>query len=422
MAHSKIDLAMTGEKSYSSDRRIHIYGVVSNSYVTLSTPSKACPTSGISMSSDEIDDHFKASKFLNGNLGATPLFFDSSLRSGFIPAAKIASVYFLVFSFLPVLIGMFFDVNPNLTLIGLSTWGACYFFFATWTATSTSSRVESDCAKLWSHLGSLDESNRSREIVFSKYIGPLPNLIALLAALFGLVPTVGALVSDLGYIEYSFGWSTPPKTAGSIGPLNVQVLSADTMIWEWCFFACGFFILYFTAARCTFVGTFVISATRQVSPSIISGCFDPKYSAPITYCKDISRSLLLFWAGISISIATLPVIFSGLGDFLQVVVSTTVFFSIGVGTTVYLISERQISRSVRDAETEKLENIHRQMKTIQKRSKPDEKSERVFKFLQAQREVLTAKADVTSYVLVLASLILPLIGTIVKIVVDWQNI
>lgn len=372
------------------------------------------------MIGDQLIEKFEISKILNGNLGALPSYRGFSTNAGFLPAIKFGLCYLGLIALLPLFVGVLVGASPNLTLIGLSVWGAGYIFFATWTATSTSSRVRSDLCHLSDYLAGKDKSKQLQNKLISKYGGWSPDIVALVASLLGLVPTVGALASDLDYIKYSVSWTAPPATTLSVGPFHATLLGSDIAVWEWGFFALGFFVLYFTAARCTFVATFVVPLTAQISPSTIAECYDPKSSPEIVYCTDISRSLLLFWAGISISIATLPVVFSSLSDFLQIVVSTTVFFSLGVGVAVYLVSERQVRCSVRDAVAGKLSTIHRQISEIEESARPDEIDERTHGFLLAHRGVLTANPSLGSYVLTLASLMLPLIGTFVKVIVDWQ--
>lgn len=366
---------------------------------------------------------FDIDTILRKNLGAAPGLIERDLGAqGFAGAVFLSILFFLAFVASPLAIGWFTGAQTDLTLVGLSVWGTGYLFFASWTAKATSVRVRAEFGALWRHMETEGWAEGAVAEIRRKFDNRLPDVIAFVASVIGLLFTVAALATDKNHLAIHLGWLEHPP-AGSVSFLffNLRITDPDVLAWEWIIFGCSYFILYYISARTTYVATFPVSVTRALSGAAIEGHYDPQQAASVTYCLDISRTVLLFWAGISISVATLPLFFSSLGNFIQIVVSTSMFFSLGVGTAVFIISEQQVRRAVRDAVTIKVEKIYPELSQLQDIEKPSEAAERRRAMLKEHFDHLTGAKGTTSYVITAASLLLPLIGTTVKIIVDWAK-
>ncbi|MDU9006887.1 hypothetical protein [Sedimentitalea todarodis] len=355
-------------------------------------------------------------RILNQCLGATPRL-SLEVGPGAGRALRLAILFFAAFVLLPLGIGLVRDDNPDLTLISLSAWGTAYLFFAAWTAKNASFRVAQDFAALWPYIETTDWIEEAIEEIEREFRGPRTEFIAVAAVLIGLVLTVLALAVDLGYLGLHWGWAHP-QGAFSLGILGLTLERPDILYWEWVIFGSSYAVLYYVSARTTFVATFLISITKRLEPKNLHEHYDPWQAPTVCYCLDMSRTILLFWAGISLSVATLPLIFGTLEHFLQIVVSTAMFFSLIIGTTVFILSEQQIRRAARIAVIEKLETLSRDLSCLRR---ADAASENKYEMLKDQFTRLSGAKASTSYVIVILSLTLPLLGTLVKIIVEWAT-
>jgi len=256
--------------------------------------------------------------------------------------------------------------------------------------------------------------------ISKRFRGWLPDLIAFPISAFWLALTIIALARDKTEIRI-YDWPRfLPERLNEFLETVTEVKPAPA-VWEWAFFGASFLVLYVVSARTTFVATFLLSITGRITADNIKASYDPWQAQLMRNCLDIARTILFFWAGISLSVASLPIFFSQYPNFIVFVVSVSMYFSLIVGTIVFIISEQQLRRLVRDATGQKLEVLSAEIVEQMSANPLDEEAKRKHDMLKTQFDHLTAAKGNTSYLITVASLILPLVGTLVSILVDWAK-
>lgn len=361
--------------------------------------------------------------FFELTMGAAPKFMlgKSTLPTGIGGPIVLWIIYLLTFVAAPIVLGSLRGEPADITLLSLSAWGAFYIMFASLIARSASKRVIADLVRIWpyiKHENWVSEANASIQRKFRSY---LPDTIALVSALLGLLLTVAALHSDKGLLQYNLATTRlmPDALTGQLDTITQN--NANPHFWEWCFFGANFFSLYFLSARTTFVASFMLEFTSRIHAEAITKSYDPVDAPQARYLVDIARSILLFWAGISLAVATLPLLYSSLGNFIQIVVTVSMYFSLFVGTWVFIRTEQQIRRLVRDARILKLGDIGYKLSLLEEKEVLDDADANRFEMLKAHYSHLSTTGYSTSYLITLASLSLPFVGTIVSVIIEWSN-
>jgi hypothetical protein len=247
---------------------------------------------------------------------------DRKVRSPITYGICAGLCYFVLFCCIPWIIQQF-----DLTLFWLSVWGSLYFAFAVTIARTTSSSVlrhiESNVLPVLSEKAALaieeDLARRFRPMRIS--------VVSVGAALVATVASVAAIRLDLF--------------------AKIDIASAPWI--KILYWSAGYFVLYLTAARATdvarFYGTFA-AHLRIDTDQVFT--LDPAKSVLVTQIAAIGRYVFLFWFWISLSVVALFIFlkFSELRLFVLLVVPIASFFSIGVGTVVFLTSEHRIREVV----------------------------------------------------------------------------
>lgn len=263
---------------------------------------------------------------LSGTLGAFPVLHKRHLKSksSIFVGVYTGIVYAILFCGLPWI--KYRDFGP---LFWLSVWGSCYLAFAAVIAGSTSSSIfevieSSILPELSERAAAAIDKDLARRFSERRVLA-----ISFLAAIVAVGLSAIALHSDVksGAKPWEIGWSLS-----------------------------GYFILYLTAARTTYVARFygTFAAHLKIDSDRIYA-LDPAHSAQIASIASVGRSVLLFWVGIVCSVVTLyPLFVRYFHLFVTLVVPLASFFSVGFGTIVFLGSERDIRSVVREIATSTL--------------------------------------------------------------------
>jgi len=205
----------------------------------------------------------------------------------------------------------------------------------------------------------------------------------------------------------------------------------------------GWWILFATAAKVVNVSCFyrVFAAHLEDEPERLFA-MDPARSTLVTSVASVGQTMLLFWLGIAVSIAVIiPFAAVGslgtsyssatgfvssllhLGDkFVFAEVPIAGFFSIGLGTIVFLRSEAAIRRAVKKATKSTLRLIEIEVGNLADLGIPSEAPslERLAKLKTLHNDVATA-GSYRSLVISGLSLLLPFIP-LVKWILSWLGL
>jgi hypothetical protein len=317
----------------------------------------------------------RISSLLSGSLGATlgasrlpRLTLPLRTSSPIIYGLCAGLLYAVVFCGVPWLVP-----KPNCTLFWLSAWGSVYFAFAVAMAMTTSSSILK-----------VIESN------------VLPALSERAASAIDEDLTGRFKAMRVSVVSYSCALIA---TATSVVAIRHDVPSASWA--EVAYWSLGFALLYLMAARTTdvarFYGTFAdhlkIDADRLYA-------LDPARSVLVTQIAMVGRRVLLFWFGIACSVVTLFIFvpFSDLRWFVLLVVPTASFFSLGVGTIVFLDSERDIRHVVNEVAASTLRTTECEIADLfSRRDELNEAGQDRLKELMALHEKLAATGWYRSY-------------------------
>ncbi len=284
------------------------------------------------------------------------------------------------------------------TLFLLSAWGSCYLAFAAAIARSTSSAI---LVVIENRI--LPSSSEKAVIAIDRDLArrfrmSRVSLVSFLVAIVAVGITSFALHYDL---------------------------KSTVKSWEIAWSCCGFFILYLTAARATFIARFygTFAAHLKLDSDRIYE-LDPAHSAQVAPIASVGQRVLLFWFGIVCSVATLYPLFSHhLSWFVRFVVPTASFFSVGVGTVVFLNSERDIRSVVNGVAASTLRSTEREIAELfSRRSGLDELQWEQLQGLMSLHDKIVAAGSYRSALFSWLSILVPLVVPLVTAIVDaWSK-
>ena len=331
---------------------------------------------------------------LSGTLGASPRQ-HSSAWSPLSGALLDGVSYAIVFCGLPWL--LFRDSGP---LFWLSVWASCYFAFAAVFARVISSsilkviedRILPDLSE--TATAAIDED------LIRRFDPTKISLVALLVAL------AAAAVSGV-VLHYDVMRHCQAESSASL--------------WQIGWLCCGYFILYLTAARATYVARFYGTfATHLKIDSDRIYVLDPVHSRQVVHIASIGQRVLLFWFGIVSAVATLyPLFYRCLPWFVIFVVPVASFFSVGFGTIIFLHSEEDIRSVVKKVSRASLNALEKEIEDLfSRRTTLDEAQWHRMRVSIASRDQLIAsgsyRSAVFSWLNILGPLALPLIPLVVE--------
>ena len=226
------------------------------------------------------------------------------------------------------------------TLKWLSIWGGCYFIYAAVAAETASSSISTIInSGILPYISVADASAIMDELRISfsqKRIRILSTSVAALATVLSVI----ALYHEIP---------------------SIQLL--ETACW-----ASGFFILYLTATRAVdvarFYGVFAAHLGGDADPII---AVSPAQSLRVRETALVGRIALSFWALIAFAILTLlPLSWLLIGNegsnlFVDLLVPIASFFSLGVGTIVFLRSERNLKDFVKQRLDRTLDSLEKEI-------------------------------------------------------------
>jgi hypothetical protein len=334
---------------------------------------------------------------LSGTLGAFPFDFGQRwrTRSPLFGAVFTAISYAIVFCGLPWII--FRDHGP---LFWSSVWASCYFVFASAIARATSASVLKVIEKnILPELS--DTATAAIDVDLTRRFDTTKvSVVAILIAL------VAACVSGI-VLHYDVTRHCPAESSASL--------------WQIDWVCCGYFILYFTAARATYVARFYGTfATHLKIDSDRLYALDPARSRQVAHIASVAQRVLLFWFGIVCAVATLyPLFYHCLPWFVIFVVPVASFFSVGFGTVVFLNSEEDIRSVVKKLSRATLNSLEKEIEDLfSRRSTLDESQWERMRVSMTSRDQLIAtgsyRSAVFSWFNILGPLALPLIPAIVE--------
>jgi hypothetical protein len=329
---------------------------------------------------------------LAGTLGASPFAFRqlSNARSTLSGALFTAVSYAIVFCGLPWI--LFKDSGP---LFWLSVWASCYFAFAAAIARATSWSIFKVIEN--SILPDLSDTATAviDEDLARRFDSTRVSIVALRVAL--IATAVSAIVLYCDVMRHC-----PAKSSASL--------------WQIGWLCCGYFILYFTAARATYVARFYGTfATHLKIDSDRLYALDPARSRQVVHIASVGQRVLLFWFGIVCAVATLyPLFYRCLPWFVIFVVPVASFFSVGFGTVIFLNSEKDIRSVVKKVSRATLNSLEKEIEDLfTRRSTLDESQWQRMRVQIASRDHLIAtgsyRSAVLSWLNILGPLALPLI-------------
>jgi glucan phosphoethanolaminetransferase (alkaline phosphatase superfamily) len=180
---------------------------------------------------------------------------------------------------------------------------------------------------------------------------------------------------------------------------------------------CGFFILYVTAARTTYIARFYGTFAAQLktnSDRIYT--LDPAHSLQVAHVAWIGQRVLLFWFGIVCLVATLVPLFQDLPHFVQFVVPTASFFSVIFGTIVFLNSESDIRSAVKESAESTLQSTESEITDLfSRRGSLDDLDWKRLNALTALHDKLVATGSYRSALLSGLSLLVPLVAPVAAV-------
>lgn len=336
---------------------------------------------------DSVDELRKKIFFLlSGSLGAFPAEYNRHWkpRPPIFVGFYTGVTYAILFCGLPWI--RYKDSGP---LFWLSVWGSCYLAFAAAIAGSTSSSIFEAIEN--SILPELSERAVAAidEDLARRFGTRRVSLVSLLAAIVAVALSALALYSDL---------------------------KSDAKPWEIGWSLCGFFILYLTAARATYVARFygTFAAHLKIDSDRVYA-LDPAHSAQIASIASVGQRILLFWLGIVCSVATLyPLFVHRIHWFVIIVVPLASFFSVGFGTVVFLNSEHAIRSVVREIATSTLLSTEREIADLLKRrSSLDELQWQRLQGLMSLHEKVVATGSYRSALVSGLSILVPLVVPVI---------
>lgn len=355
-----------------------------------------------------------SNQILNSSLGAIPDFYRSNnIDSPLKGSINMAAIFLSLTVFLPVFLSYFWEFIINFDLLTVSIWGSAYFFFATLIARSVSRHVEFESDEIIKNTVNILDVKSD---ILKTYSGFLPNYISFVVASIGISLSIVAIVFDIEGVSLKFMHSDSFAAMAYFRNVFSVLFESRLNILEILIFSTGLFVLYFSAARCTYVSTYYLHVVRFIDYKDVEEYYNPSKSPLILRAVYISRIILIFWLGISMSISTLPIFFPSLPNFVLIVAGTSVFFSLLVGTAVYICSEQHIRNVVRKAKISKSHNILGEVNLLIRKKTATEGDTKRYKYLLEQQDRIDKTTDTSSYIISILSLFIPLIGTVIGII------
>jgi hypothetical protein len=179
-------------------------------------------------------------------------------------------------------------------------------------------------------------------------------------------------------------------------------------------FLLGYFFLFFTAARVTDATRFYEILAEALSMERAQICPpDPSHSAIVMRVASIGRRILLFWLGIAFSVLTMLIFLPPFPHFAGAVVAIASFFSIGLGTIVFLRSEMHIASAVYDVIISTLRDTEAEIMRLggSLASLTSDGSERLKELVEFHKELSTT-GGYRNVVLTSMSILAPLLGPV----------
>jgi hypothetical protein len=308
-------------------------------------------------------------------------------------------IYATVFAGLPWLLR-----GSSEELFWLSIWGSGYFALAVTMARSTSAEVLQIIRSRVLPLLSPEAAAAIDDDLKDRF-----NSIRIQIVSFGSA-VVAALISAIAIRMDVF-------------PRSSIMSGASAQITYCCI---GFFVLFLTAARTTdvarFYGTFAAHLhfdRERIYP------LDPARSVLVTSVASLGRRILLFWFGIACSVVTLLVLFwwrQHLFLFVLIVVPIASFFSLVVGTIVFLGNEQKIRYVVNGVAAATQRSLERDISALAKdRNELDDAKWTRLKELIELRNSMASAGWYQSIRLSILSVVAPLLGPAVALLSIWKH-
>jgi hypothetical protein len=332
----------------------------------------------------------RISLLLRDSLGAVPWSGSLVSKGGKLPSLYRATaswspavsggvsglIYAVLFAGLPWLVP-----GSSQDLFWLSVWGSCYFALAVATARSASGEVFQIIQNRVLPLLSPEAVAVIDRDLEDRFGSIRIQVVSLGSAL------VAALISVIAIRQDVF-------------PNSLVMSGASVQITYCCI---GLFFLFLTAARTTDVARFysTFAAHLHVDSERIYS-LDPARSVLVTSVASIGQRVLLFWFGIACSVVTLFVLFwwRHLFWFVLLVVPIASFFSLGVGTIVFLGNEQKIRHVVNGIVSDTQLALERDITALDKdRYEVDEAKWARFKeLMELRNSVASALAGIRAFV------------------------
>jgi hypothetical protein len=216
-------------------------------------------------------------------------------------------------------------------------------------------------------------------------------------------------------------WSTGLLFSIIAGILIHRDLPESTMVGEVIFWSLGWWLLFATSTGVVIVGRFYSAFAAHLDQEVASlYVIDPARSSLLRSVDSLGQRMLLFWFLIAVSIAmievpkTWPVLGLSGSRFVIVEVALAGFFSIGVGTWVFLGSQVAIRRAAWSGTNPVLRAI--EAKTVAKLADhsalPDEEGWKELARLDDWHAKIASTLSVRSRVLSVLSLVPPFIAVV----------
>jgi hypothetical protein len=339
----------------------------------------------VSTRSKEIPLGMRVESLLAGVLGALPQgsYLRYSTKAGIVSGPVSGVLYAVLFAGIPWFVPGTSHVMPELGL-----WGAVYFAFAATTAQLTSASVLRIIkCNILRELSEIAAKGINDDL--ARRFRPLRlNIVASFAALAATLATAFAFKHD------------------------VKEVSWGLIIW-WCL---GFFYVYFTAARTTYVARFYgsFAAHLKLMPEKLYP-LDPARSIVVTHIASLGRRVMFFWTGIAAILLTLyPLFYRSLPYYVLLVMPLATFFSLGLGTITFIAAEFEIGRVANGILSSTVRSTEEQIAKLLGREDLTEAGSAKLKDLMSLHEKLSTSGWYKSVPLGVLSIITPFIGPVIS--------
>ncbi len=332
------------------------------------------------------------------------------LRYPFRDGAIVGVKYALVFCVLPWLLRLNLHSWPGSSqLFILQIYGALW---ATWATVTTKLTISSALRTLTS--GIIPNLSDATATDVKRRLDAFDRRKNLCVSLL-----IGAIAAIVGGILVSFDLRIGPS-------------------WDVVFWSIGWWILFTTSANVVITGQFYLAFSQSLSLEAANLFpLDPSRSSLVLSMAQLGRTMLYFWLGIALSIGlifpfsaiewTTLAPFSQpswgplkLGYFGYIEVLATGFFSIGLGTVIFLAHEIGIRRAISASLRITLQPIEVETIALLRMRIPlDEADQARLAMLLEQHGRIAQSGSYRSEIVSGFSLMIPLIPTIAKFLTDY---